>query len=33
MFMMLVSFEAEGNTVISDLPIVSNINFSGGRTF
>lgn len=32
-FMMLVCLEAEGNTVISDLPIVSHINFNGGITF
>lgn len=32
-FMMLVSMEAEGNTIINDLPIVSQVNFSGGRTF
>lgn len=33
MFTMLVSFEAEGNTIISDIPIVSHVSFSGGRTF
>lgn len=29
-FMMLISLKAKGNTIISDLPIVSHVNFNGG---
>lgn len=33
MFMMFVYLEEDWNTVISDIHIVSHLNFSGGRIF